>query len=681
MLSRKLSSFKNNISRSDVETITGLWKFNAMPEFTDSIKLSHEGGVGKVDIYFEDGESDAHIRWDYGNGRFAFNRPIYGAWGNFDLIEAPNARITDTLWGSGPKSAPSGKIENFASIEGIEPSNLLDKSADEDVSGRWDFLSDVYVDGDLSCSGTISAQGGFKGLGKGELITVAKSGGDFSSIQAAIDSITDAGASKPYGILLMPGVYSETVTMNKSYVSLVGVDRDSCIIERDFVRTGAMGMGDGTVNVQASHANLVNLTIKNIGNGSGSNVTNALQHWSGSGKVINCYVGGNGGRDIWTLAGNGSAEAYNIKLEQYKTSSDAGHLLWVVNNASITLEYSEIINSGSGSGPQLNTTGDVRFRYTHFDTNSYILVDCAACGTLEFWGCNLNAMSLFCGGSGNYTELIANFNNKGDLTVGGKAIVSGDVEAGGLVRGIGMECRAGDFYVKDDALTQKFHISNATGDCESEGYGDFDSLKTNGTERIDSSGAIANCTADAALINSGTFDNARINWGSPGAIGCSTPSSGNFTTLAANTTVWKDWAATSYYDSGSASWQLDSYGSLNRLKGMGNNYVVGFMIPYNAGSVITRIRARWQAWGDNDGIKLSLLKRDETGTASGFTTVGAEQTYIDSASPYDITLSTYDLPDETTQSGYSYIIQIKCVKATTGAYLYSVGVETSKRVY
>ena len=39
-----------------------------------------------------------------------------------------------------------------------------------------------------------------------QTVKVAKSGGDYSTIQGAIDSITDATASKQYVVLIYPGM-------------------------------------------------------------------------------------------------------------------------------------------------------------------------------------------------------------------------------------------------------------------------------------------------------------------------------------------------------------------------------------------------------------------------------------------------------------------------------------------
>ncbi len=55
----------------------------------------------------------------------------------------------------------------------------------------------------------------------GNVIRVGKTGGDFTSIQAALDSITDAAADNWYVIQLGPGVFNESITL-KSYVSVFG---------------------------------------------------------------------------------------------------------------------------------------------------------------------------------------------------------------------------------------------------------------------------------------------------------------------------------------------------------------------------------------------------------------------------------------------------------------------------
>ena len=56
--------------------------------------------------------------------------------------------------------------------------------------------------------------------------------GEFSSIKAAVDSITDASAAKPYQIMVRAGVYVEDTITMKAYVNVRGV-RNSTVIEVD----------------------------------------------------------------------------------------------------------------------------------------------------------------------------------------------------------------------------------------------------------------------------------------------------------------------------------------------------------------------------------------------------------------------------------------------------------------
>jgi len=89
--------------------------------------------------------------------------------------------------------------------------------------------------------------------------TVAKSGGDYTTIQAALDSIIDASASNHYLIYVAPGVYTETVTM-KPYVDIEGAGE----LTTKITHTGSASSNTGTV-VGASDAELRFLTVENTG--------------------------------------------------------------------------------------------------------------------------------------------------------------------------------------------------------------------------------------------------------------------------------------------------------------------------------------------------------------------------------------------------------------------------------
>jgi len=100
-----------------------------------------------------------------------------------------------------------------------------------------------------------------KTQGYANLVTVAKSGGDYTSIQAAVDSIDTAAADQPYLIWVAPGVYSETVVL-KPYVHLQGAGQGATII------TSTVS-GDSPVTVATvvltHHVSVRDLTVVNTG--------------------------------------------------------------------------------------------------------------------------------------------------------------------------------------------------------------------------------------------------------------------------------------------------------------------------------------------------------------------------------------------------------------------------------
>lgn len=63
-----------------------------------------------------------------------------------------------------------------------------------------------------------------------QTITVAKSGGDYTSIKSAIDSITDASGSKPYTVYVYPGFYMEDPITLKQYVAVEGIAVGAAVV-------------------------------------------------------------------------------------------------------------------------------------------------------------------------------------------------------------------------------------------------------------------------------------------------------------------------------------------------------------------------------------------------------------------------------------------------------------------
>ena len=191
-----------------------------------------------------------------------------------------------------------------------------------------------------------------------QVVTVAKSGGDFTSVQSAIDSINDASASKIYTVLIYPGIYAENVTTG-DYINLKGIDRDSCIIR---VTSGnALTIDD--VHVVASNL----FCESTAANGMGINVTanTTLRQVKAKsdqgvglnivGATVNCYDC----ECLGTYAGVGISNSSTVNLyDCYLLGTNIALLISSsgVNNA--YLSNSEVIAS-AGEAISLQTVSSV----------------------------------------------------------------------------------------------------------------------------------------------------------------------------------------------------------------------------------------------------------------------------------------------------------------------------------
>jgi hypothetical protein len=96
------------------------------------------------------------------------------------------------------------------------------------------------------------------------VVVVAKSGGDFTQIQPAVDSILDASEENPYLVWVAPGLFEESVTL-KPYVHLQGAGRETTIISST-VSSDVDPPTQATV-VLADGTSLRDLTVRNEGPG------------------------------------------------------------------------------------------------------------------------------------------------------------------------------------------------------------------------------------------------------------------------------------------------------------------------------------------------------------------------------------------------------------------------------
>jgi hypothetical protein len=97
------------------------------------------------------------------------------------------------------------------------------------------------------------------------VVPVAKSGGQFSNIQAAIDSISAAGENNRFLVWVAPGRYSEQVVM-KAYVDLAGAGRSLTFIESSASNPDIYPPISATLKL-SDHSTVRDLTVLNSGAG------------------------------------------------------------------------------------------------------------------------------------------------------------------------------------------------------------------------------------------------------------------------------------------------------------------------------------------------------------------------------------------------------------------------------
>lgn len=173
----------------------------------------------------------------------------------------------------------------------------------------------------------------------GKVIVVAKSNGDFDSIQAAINSITDSSSINPYLIWVAPGWYYEYITL-KPYVHLQGAGGGLTQIRTSYAGGAAVTLADAT--------SVRDVDIFNIGTNAygiyGEDVTNV--------QMSNVYVeaGGSGASNIAIyLTGKAKVLLENVTAFAGKTGNNNVGLRVAASTAGgpeVTLHGGTFIGAG-----------------------------------------------------------------------------------------------------------------------------------------------------------------------------------------------------------------------------------------------------------------------------------------------------------------------------------------------
>lgn len=166
------------------------------------------------------------------------------------------------------------------------------------------------------------------------VIVVAKSGGDFSDPAEAINSITDASATNPYLIKVMPGVYDSSIGM-KEFVALEGSGQGVTIINGY--------IGSPTVE---SKIFISDLTVM-------SNAGTAVSP-GGNTIVKNCTVIGNGSYGVYfNTPANYFATLENVTVSGSAVRGIFGYGIIKLKNVNVSGSMSEfgvaIISGAIGS--------------------------------------------------------------------------------------------------------------------------------------------------------------------------------------------------------------------------------------------------------------------------------------------------------------------------------------------
>lgn len=159
----------------------------------------------------------------------------------------------------------------------------------------------------------------------GNVIVVAKSGGDYTDLAAAMAAVpANVSASNPYLIKVMPGVYTiptGTWIDLKNNVTIEGSGIDTTIFNAD-ARSGALGIFD----VISTNATVKNLTVKCINTVGAPSSCYAFGESYGTLTLENIKIDATTNFDSWAFAGPMYLRYGKVIAKNVEVNSNYGYM-------------------------------------------------------------------------------------------------------------------------------------------------------------------------------------------------------------------------------------------------------------------------------------------------------------------------------------------------------------------
>ena len=186
-------------------------------------------------------------------------------------------------------------------------------------------------------------------------ITVAADGsGDYRTVQAALDAVPPGGTSA-VTIYIRKGVYREVVVVDarKSFVSLIGEDRDKTILTFDNHAGTRLPNGDtlntwtcASVFVYGNDFHAENLTFENTAGFTAGQAV-GLRIEGNRASVVNCRIVGN--QDILFLSGSGVKQYFRDCYIEGTTDFIFGAATAVFSNCHIHSKKNSHVTAASSN--------------------------------------------------------------------------------------------------------------------------------------------------------------------------------------------------------------------------------------------------------------------------------------------------------------------------------------------